>query len=470
MINHALSVRSDHSIGESIMQVDSIIKKAKELGYKSVANTDTMSISSMLFLSDGCKKEGIKPIIGCTLRVYDDPTYRKPKKDSGEVEKPNLSFQIKVYVKTEAGLSSLMKLLSVGNSSEYFYYHARVGLEDVLKLEDVVVTTGDLFNVFHHPRHEEIVYRLSQRFETYVELPLINTPLFDTLNSKAMDTSRNLSLPLIASYPTFYAVEEEADTLDVLRAITSNTKIGEMWLPIPYTRDWCFSDPKKMADRAIALSRRVSMSAREVKSALMNIEAIADSCAYEFKKLPPCLPKMAEDEFLKLVEECKKGWATRFASAVLGDRPDGDRLPQYKERLAYELGVLKKLGFANYFLVVQDIVNWSKENGVIVGPGRGSCFLAGHRVVLDKSGVTKSIEDVEVGDPVIAHDGTTRSVVATLSFDRDEEIIDLEFDNSVRISCTKDHKFFTKNRGWVAAEDLSFEDEFDDVSEIARRS
>ena len=76
-IKHALSVRSDHAIGESIMQVDTVVTRAKELGFETVALVDTMSVSSLVALSSKCKKEGIRALVGCTLRVCDDPTYRK---------------------------------------------------------------------------------------------------------------------------------------------------------------------------------------------------------------------------------------------------------------------------------------------------------------------------------------------------------------------------------------------------------
>src|SRR5690606_35847884 len=114
---HALAVRSDHSIGESIMQVGTIVENAKKHGFKSVALVDTMSVSSLVPFSTKCAKEGIKPIVGCTVRVYDDPRYRKPKKSSGEAEKPNRFFQLKVYVRSDAGLRSLLKLLTKANSS-----------------------------------------------------------------------------------------------------------------------------------------------------------------------------------------------------------------------------------------------------------------------------------------------------------------------------------------------------------------
>jgi DNA polymerase-3 subunit alpha len=183
---HQLSVRSDFSIGESMLQIEHIVDKAVEQGYESVALTDTMSLHAMVEFTNAAKKKGIKPIIGCRLRVYDDPTYRKPSKASGEKEKPNHAFILKVWVTEETGVKSLLKLLSKANSEEYFYYHARCGMDDVMALEGVLIGTGDLFNVFHHPHYEEIITRLASRFQVFAELTPIDTPLFDTLNAKAL--------------------------------------------------------------------------------------------------------------------------------------------------------------------------------------------------------------------------------------------------------------------------------------------
>ncbi|WP_374335305.1 DNA polymerase III subunit alpha [Methyloversatilis sp.] len=370
-----LSIRSDHSIGESTFQVDSIVERAKALGYDVLALTDKMSVSSLASFSKACKKADIKPIVGCSVRVYRDPTYRKPPKSSGEKAIPNPFFDLKVYVKSDRGLQSLMNLLTLGNSSEYFYYHARVGLEDILFLEDVIVTTGDLFNLFSYPLYEEVIERMKMAgLEVFVELPLVNTPLFDRTNALALAAAQRHGLAVIPSQPVFYD-EEGADTADVLRAISTKIDIGKPTLPIPTNRDWHLKNPKDLSDEFDAMIRRVDdtifVSALWAQ-ARQSLARIADACTYEFKKLPPSLPKMADDEFHALVEACKTGWHSRFANHVFGDKPDESLKPEYKSRLIYELGIIKKLGFSNYFLLVQDIVRWSKENEVIVGPGRGS--------------------------------------------------------------------------------------------------
>lgn len=372
----SLSVRSDHSIGESTFQVDDIVERAKDLGYEVVALTDKMSISSLASFSKACKKAEIKPIVGCSVRVYRDPTYRKPSKSSGEKAIPNPFFDLKVYVKSDKGLRSLMALLSKGNSSDYFYYHARVGVEDVVQLEDVIITTGDLFNLFAYPHYDEVLCQMKAAgMQVLVELPLINTPLFDRTNKIAISYALDQGYNIVASQPVFYD-EGGADTADVLRAISTKIEIGKPTLPIPFVRDWHMKKPKSIYAEFDAMAERIGITKGTWNVPVLRSMAvsamrdIADQCTYEFKKLPPSLPVMAPDEFAALVEACKEGWNKRFSTPVLGDVPHDKS--EYKARLVYELGIIKKLGFANYFLLVQDIVRWSKANNIIVGPGRGS--------------------------------------------------------------------------------------------------
>lgn len=366
-IKHLLSARSDFSLGESTLQVGKLIERAKEQGYETVALVDNMTISNMVAFTDKAKKAGIKPIVGCTIRVVDDPTYRKPAKTSGEAEKPNPLINLKVYAQTDKGIRSLMKLLSKGNSPEYFYYHSRVGIEDVLALEDCAISTGDFYGLFHHKRYDEIFWRLVQVHGTrlWVEFVPGNTPLHKTLNARALEVMHKYEMPPIGTWPALYATEDQADSLDVLRAILNNNKMTDRWLNKPYVRDFCIKAPGDVVRALVGQS----LPAKEI---IAGNQALVDSCTYEFKKLEPCLPKMAPDEFKALCAEVAKGWQLRFSAPVLGHQPLPEDLPQYKQRLAYELETLRNMGFSGYFLLVQHIVQWSKSNGIIVGPGRGS--------------------------------------------------------------------------------------------------
>ncbi len=114
-------------------------------------------------------------------------------------------------------------------------------------------------------------------------------------------------------------------------------------------------------------------SAEAWKEGLKNISELVDKCQYIFEKQPVSLPKLSTDEFKTLCAKCLEGWKKRFSKEILGYKPTKAELDTvYKSRLGYELSILKKMGFESYFLLVEDLVMWSKNNGVIVGPGRGS--------------------------------------------------------------------------------------------------
>jgi len=378
-INHALSVRSDFSIGQSLLQVDHIIDEAKKHGYESVALVDDMSIHNMVDFSNRCKKAGIKPIIGCRLRVVDDPTYRKPAKASGEKEKPNPLVMIKAYAVDERGISSLLKLLSKANSKDYFYYHSRVGWADVMELKGVTLTTGDFYGLFSHPSYVDRLMALKgwHGDNLYVELTPIDTPLFDTLNAKALAAIEKFDIPPVVSYPFMYRDNADASTLEVLNAIANQMKMSTPYRPKQFIKDFGFKPPVALAQKVVQAAGRVAKwngvkNPDAWKQGVLNIEKLAAACAYEFKKQPVSLPQMAANEFEALGKKCIEGWKRRFSQPVLGHKPTTAEIAVYQERLKYELGVLKKMGFAGYFLLVEDLVMWAKTNGIIVGPGRGS--------------------------------------------------------------------------------------------------
>ncbi len=471
MIEISLNNRSDFSLGESVAHIDKLVSAAAGAGVKTLALTDTMTVSGLPALFSACKKQGIKPIIGSVLRVYRDPLGKKEAHD-------NYSFFMKVFVRNESGLNQLMQLLSIANQPDHVYYHSRIGLDEVIATldpNDVYLTTGDFFGMVTLPTptlRRSVAKLREDGFTLFGEVTPIDSPLFDRVNRLTLDLAKQFGLPLMAGYPTLYADAEGADPLGVMRAIVSNGKLYGGHIPTPAARDHYPQPGTTLVERLKALKGRLTtLDGVEVDTAMRDAlegnKLIAEGCTYTFEKKAPCLPKMADDEFAELVTLSKAGWHERLAKEVFGYKPTPAQIPEYAARLKFELETLKRMGFSGYFLLVRKIVNWSRESGIGVGPGRGSCFLAGHRVKLSQSGLTKAIEDIEVGDEVIAHDGTFQKVVATLQFDRDEEIIELEFDNGVNIKCTKDHKFFTKNRGWVRADKLTEEDEFDDVEHLA---
>lgn len=379
-LKHLLGSRSDFSIGESMLQIEHLVADAKEKGYESVTLMDTMSLNGLVDFTNRCKKAGLKPVIGCRIRVVEDPTYRKPPKASGEKEKPNPMFMLKAYVTDERGVSSLMKLLSKAYSEDYFYYVPRVGMKEVLELEGVAVSTGDLFSIWHLENAPALVVQLQAHFSpsnVYAELTPINTPLFDRLNALAADGAQSQCMPPLVTYPVFYRTPDAAESLEVLRCITTNTKMDVGYRPKQFVKDFAIDEPTALIKRTIEARKRINTfeaidTGTTWAQGLHNIQALVDKCAYTFEKQPVSLPEMATNEFVTLGKKCIEGWKKRFGTEVLGYKPDDTQIKVYQERLQYELGVLKKMGFSGYFLLVEDLVMWAKTNGIIVGPGRGS--------------------------------------------------------------------------------------------------
>ena len=376
-IAHALSVQSDFSIGKSLLQTDQIIQRASELGYKSVALVDDMSIHAMPDFMVRAKKAGIQPIAGCRLNMYRSSTYKKPPKSTGIAEEANPKCMPKVYIKDAAGMKGLFKLLSESCDPEHFYYERRTELDAILALEGVIVTTGDMGSMFSMPDYEKYAKALFERFgdDFYVELVPVDSPLFDTMNSRALAFAAKHGCKTIVTHPFCYSQDEDAATLDVMSAIATNTQMDVSYRPKQFVTTFGFCEPAKMVERMKAASVRsakwdgVAAPALWVKG-IQNIAEVPAKCEWQFAKLDVCLPVMAENEFAELCKKCAAGWKFRFSREQLGHKPTN--LIPYKERLAYELEVLRNMGFSGYFLLVEDLVIWAKNNGVIVGPGRGS--------------------------------------------------------------------------------------------------
>ena len=379
-----LAARSDFSVGESILTTKAIVEKAVEAGVKAVALTDTMSVTGMINFTNQAKDKGIKPIIGCRLRLTDSPEWR-PEKGQKKKDMPR-SYFMTVYALTEDGIKTLYRLLTLANSDDRFYYDAKLGFEDLFdELKTcgkgaLAMVAGDAHSILEHPDRNKLMARLASAF-TYCYVPLlpIDTPYFSRLNMLAIRAvAAGIAEPIVVR-PAFYG-QGEADMQEIMTAISEKNKVTDPWFRSRHNRDMHIMSNKDVAvecKKAItALEKRgidASVCVELFKEGIKNTEALVAACTYEWKKQDVSLPKMAPDEFAAVVAECKKGWAARFAEPVFGHQPSGQELKEiYRPRLVYELETLKRLNFSGYFLLVQDVVQWSKQNGILVGPGRGS--------------------------------------------------------------------------------------------------
>lgn len=387
----ALSVRSHFSIKESMVKPERLGEIAKENGYDAIAITDTMSINGLVDMTKSCKKAGIKPIIGCRIAVYDDPAYKQTKAEAKVSEDVNGFWYAKVYAKNEAGVRGIIKLLARANLDDYFYYFARTGLDELLELVstgDVILLTGDAHGLFSHKLCVTIaskIFAACCASNVYIEIVPQHTPLYDRVNKIALEFAEKNVQQVVATTPVYYESSDDADSLDVLGAVASNQTMSSVFVKRPYIRDNSIKPIDDLKDSYFNMCDRIGNAQAKTYNAIGTIQEIVDACEYEWKPLDVSLPKMAADESAELLRQIKRGWADRLAKPINGYMPESADLPTYKARLSYELSILRKMGFERYFLLVSDIVQWSKDNGVIVGPGRGS---AGGSLVSYLIGIT----------------------------------------------------------------------------------
>jgi DNA polymerase-3 subunit alpha len=379
-----LAARTDFSVGESILTTKRLIKNAVEAGAKAVAMTDTMSVTSMIDFTNKAKAEGLKPVIGCRLRLTDNPTWR-PGDGEKKKDMPR-SYFLTVYALKEAGMKAIFRLLTLANSDDRFYYEAKLGFSDLtnelraIDRGDLAIVLGDAHSILEHSEHTKLIKGLTILCENvYAPLIPINTPYYGRLNDLALKQINENGLKPIVVRPAFYG-QGEADTQEIMSAIAENNKITDGWFKSRFNRDMhvmgsgeLIGEMKKAVAHLVKRGNDPGFTAAQFKSGLMNTVELVNLVEYEWKKADVSLPIMAPNEFAAVVEECKKGWKERFDAPIFGHQPDPKELLEvYKPRLAYELETLKRLNFSGYFLLVQDVVQFAKKSGIMVGPGRGS--------------------------------------------------------------------------------------------------
>lgn len=382
-----LASRSDFSLGESIISAKNLIAEAEKVGQKAVAMTDTMAVTGLVDFSNKAESAGIKPLIGVRLRVSEDAKWRPNKTLKEKKKDMPKAFFLTYYVRSEVGLQALFRLLTVGNDEDHFYYHAKLDWSDVmnelkgLTPADFALVLGDEQSVYQHKDFDVILADCMDMNAAdpccYLPVVAVNTPYYGRINKQSIELHEKHGLPLLAIRPTLYG-EGEADAQEIMAAVNENTKASDGWFRSRYSRNLhpmtlkdFVTEAKACADHLVR--RGVPGAGVYITKALQETVPFVAAVTYKWAKQKPSLPRLAADEFKALVSECQKGFVERFKQPMFGHIPTAQEQREiYLPRLKYELSVLEKLGFAPYFLTVQDIVRYAKTNGILVGPGRGS--------------------------------------------------------------------------------------------------
>ena len=354
---------SHYSLLDGLPKIKDLVSAAKNHGMSALAITDHGVMYGVIEFYQECLKQGIKPIIGVEFylarRSRND---RKPGIDT----KP---YHLLLLAKNNQGYSNLLKLTSIAHL-EGFYYKPRIDWELLEKYHEGLICStaclngqipkailsGDIVGA------EQLTKRYKDLFgedNFYLEMQYHpNEPDQLKVNNELIKLSKKYNVPLLATNDTHYINISDSSVQDILMCMQSKKKIDDKDRMNMTDFDLSFISPEKMMENFSS-----------TPSAIENTKKIANMCNIEIElgitKLPHFdLPENeTADSYLKKL--CKKGIETRFSN-------NPKNLDIITERLNYELDVIDKTGYASYFLIVADFVNWAKEHEIVVGPGRGS--------------------------------------------------------------------------------------------------
>lgn len=355
-----LHLHTEYSLLDGFTRISKLFEKAKALNMDAVAITDHGVMFGVVDFYKEAKKHGIKPIIGC--EVYMAPRSMQDKDGRADRDQGHLVL----LVENEVGYKNLIHLVSMG-FMEGFYYKPRIDYEILEKYSEGLIClsaclAGDIQQRLIEDDYEgakKIALKLWNIFgpeRFYLELQDHGIELQKKVNLQLVRLSKDTGIPLVASNDVHYIEKDDHDVHDILLCIQTGKLLEEVERMRFPTREFYLKSPEEMA--------RLFPYAPE---ALENTVKIAEKCQFDFDFETLHLPEYHLDSSQNATDElrrlCEKGLHERY------DAIDD----VVKERLDFELGIIKQMGYEDYFLITWDFIKYAKDNGIIVGPGRGSC-------------------------------------------------------------------------------------------------
>lgn len=376
-----LHTHSEYSLLEAACRVKAIAKKAADYQMPAAALTDNGNMFGAIEFYFACLDKSVKPIIG--LDAYMAPHSRLEKKQDPNQKFSEISLgpkRLVLLAQNISGYQNLCKLSSIGYQ-EGFYWKPRID-DEVLKEHNsnLICLTGgfrgELANTFLKEGPDAALKRikeLKEIFDDRLYLEMCRTrPEWDVINKFILEASKILKVPVVATNDVHYMSADDQIAQEVLVCIGSNKTLSDDSRFQLGSSEFYYKSPEKMQELF-----------KDIPEAINNTLEIAGRCDLKFKlkdekgKSIYHLPSFPTTEGRNVFEEIKYrseiGLENRFQEMTAhGQEPDSERKKIYFDRLNYELNVIDRMGFNGYFLIVQDFINWAKNNDIPVGPGRGS--------------------------------------------------------------------------------------------------
>jgi DNA polymerase-3 subunit alpha len=355
-----LHVHSHYSLLDGLAKIDQIVEKSKKVGFDSCALTDHGVMYGAIEFYKKCKKAGIKPIIGCEVyiapRTMDD---KQPKIDAHP-------HHLVLLVKDMEGYKNLIKLVSASHLRG-FYYKPRVDKELLSKYAKGLIAltaclNGEIPKLIRASRYDQALEACQYYIDTFgaenIFLEIQHHPELpdqQIVNDGLVRLSKETGLGLVCSNDSHYLNHDDNYAHEVLLSVQTGKDMDDQSRFSMSKTDLSFIEPEKAQEYF-----------KDFPEAISNTKKIADMCNLELTLGENILPQFDVPDGLSAMEYLTKLAKLGFEKLY----SDSDEIA--KKRLDYEISVIEKTGFADYFLIVQDFINWSKNNGIIVGPGRGS--------------------------------------------------------------------------------------------------
>jgi DNA polymerase-3 subunit alpha len=370
-----LRVHSAYSLLEGALTIERLVTLAKADSAPALALTDSNNLFGALEFSEAMSSAGIQPIVGCTLALTftaeAEPTpgtdLRGPKEDG----------RIALLAKDETGYANLMHL------STKAYFRAAESGDPLITIEELseraqglIALTGGPEGVIDPALAEGNAELARDRLKAlhllfgdrlYVEIQRHGLPHERTVEPQLVGLAYDMELPLVATNEPFFATTDDFEAHDALICIAQGSYVA-------------VDERRRLSpDHYFKTAKEMRALFADLPEAIDNTIEIAQRCAYRPEQRDPILPPfltggeatsaLAETEAAELRRQAEAGLKVRIAQAGIAPGHDAD---SYAERLAFELDVITGMNYQGYFLIVADFIKWTKDQGIPVGPGRGS--------------------------------------------------------------------------------------------------
>ena len=355
-----LHVHTEYSLLDGSAKINEIVARAKELGMDSLAITDHGVMYGVIDFYRACKREGIRPVLGCEVYVAPGSRFHK---EGGVTDERY--YHLVLLAENDIGYSNLMKIVSKG-FTEGYYYKPRVDYEVLKEYHEGIIAlsaclAGEVAMNLKRGFYEEgktAALRLQEIFgeeNFFLELQDHGIPEQQTVNASLLRMHQETGIPLVATNDVHYIYDTDVEAHDILLCIQTQRKVQD--------EDRMRYDGGQYYLKSVEEMERLFPYAKE---ALENTHKIAERCnvTIEFGhyKLPHYDVPEGFDAWTYLQHLCAEGMKKRYPVIT----------EELQARLDYELGVIHKMGFDDYYLIVWDFIKYAKDHDIPVGPGRGS--------------------------------------------------------------------------------------------------